>query len=110
MAHTDVHAPWRAKIVDPAWRHLFREHHDHSRGPCTLAAWLATHPEQRRHRGCYLHEVSIGRNVNCGCRLCTMHDYRKVGNGKDRARWRADRQRLLRNPEHEPHHRRHPAW
>lgn len=108
MSRTDIHRPGWVKERDPHMRRVMLTEHRHQDGPCDLDVWLKSKGWSHETR-CYVRYIG-SRNIYCGCRMCTMHDYVKIGNGKDRMRWRNDRQRLLRDPEHEPHYRRHPTW
>ncbi len=81
MSRTHVHLPYRVKVRHAAWRGHFTERHDHSTGPCDLgrfdpADWQATR--------CHIDLLYRGRNVCCGCRLCTGHDDRRVERRRDR--------------------------
>ena|GEM_PF-5131252 len=90
MSRTDVHVPDRVKARDPGWRHHYRELHDHRTGPCDLAAFLAADRWVRTR--CSVGPGVPGRNVFCGCDLCTGRVWRRV----DRRRERAAVRRLLR--------------
>lgn len=114
MSRTDVHAPSWVKERDPAWRANYTEvhnHHQHIVGhekhtdaeghtsyraiyqrveECQLPVFLAAHKWVRT--SCYISYVHTGRNIHCGCHLCTGHQGRRLANRVDRQRAR----RLLR--------------
>jgi hypothetical protein len=93
MSRTDVHAPAWVKDRDPAWRREYREEHDHDNGVCNLAAWVAD--RNTPYAGtCHLTYVG-GRNIYCGCSMCTGQIGRKFSRRRERARWLIVRQRLL---------------
>lgn len=69
MSRTDVHAPWWVKERDPLWRQHFQEVHDHSRGPCDLLRFLSSRRYVRT--SCYIEIRWQGRQIHCGCRMCT---------------------------------------
>jgi hypothetical protein len=109
MSRTDVHAPYWVKERDPAWRRVFMpahrhticEHYDREGGhwlvrrevPCDLADFLAG----SRTTHCGMVYVG-GRNICCGCRLCTEQMWQKQDHRSERGRWRSIRQSLLRVP------------
>ncbi len=76
MSRTYVHAPHWVKVRHPQWRAYFREAHRHDTGPCDLdrfdprAMWSAT--------SCHIDLAPGGRNICCGCRMCTGQLWRKV--------------------------------
>jgi len=91
MSRTDVHAPNWVKERDPAWRHYFVEDHDHSSGDCDLNAYLAG--RQRKRTRCTIRWRARGRNICCGCPMCTGKEWRKM----DRRQERYEGRRLARN-------------
>jgi hypothetical protein len=92
MSRTDVHRPGWVKERDPHLRHLFREHHNHATGPCDLQDYLTGQGWTRTR--CYL-AYTGGRNIFCGCQLCTEQHGRKLARRQERSWWRTARQRLL---------------
>lgn len=103
MSRTDVHDPNWVKARDPLWRRHFADDHDHSGGaPCDLAAYLADRQTPWDATRCHRQLSTRGRNVSCGCKLCTGQLHRKVTERARRTAWKADRARLLRDPYAEP--------
>jgi hypothetical protein len=92
MSRTDVHRPAWVQERDPELRHLFVEYHDHRAGRCDLDVYLSTPGWVRTT--CSVRYVG-GRNIYCGCHLCTGQPGRRLAHRQERTRWRADRQRLL---------------
>ncbi|HEY6019328.1 MAG TPA: hypothetical protein VIY48_05315 [Candidatus Paceibacterota bacterium] len=78
MSRTDVHTPYWVKKNDPAWRDFFIERHDHTRGECTL------HLDS--FRGCYLGDSYRGKNIHCGCGMCTGQITRRLDRRSERQR------------------------
>lgn len=91
MSRTDVHMPYLAKAKDPAWRHAFREHHNHRDGICDLAEFIAA--DSWVQARCFIDFALIGRNIHCGCRECTGRDDRRVERRRDRHSWRRNLER-----------------
>ncbi len=94
MSRTDVHTPFRVKVLDPEWRPFFRESHRHETGPCDLHQfdpmdWPATR--------CHIDWVASNRNIHCGCRLCTGQAGRRLGRRRDRTRLRAELRDLVKS-------------
>ncbi len=83
MSRTFVHLPYWVKTRAPAWRHFYREDHRHDEGPCDLdrfdprAPWSATR--------CHIEWIWAGRNIHCGCRMCTGRDSRAASRRAARA-------------------------
>lgn len=92
MSRTDVHRPAWVKERDPAMRSQFRAHHNHATGPCDLDAHMAAKGWTRTR--CYPTYIG-GRNIYCGCKMCTGQPWRKLAHRKDRVRWRASRCELM---------------
>lgn len=115
MSRTDVHAPAWVKERDPAWRTHYTEDHNHSWHSvghekittpdghttyktiwkkverCDLDEYLAANSWVRT--ACQIRLISRGRNIDCGCHLCTGQIYRRLGNRSDRQKAK----RLLRD-------------
>jgi hypothetical protein len=86
MSRTDVHAPYRVKLCDPEWQKYVYEEHDHDDGTCDIdhfdpGDWQATHC----HRGM----IWFGRNIHCGCNLCTGHYWVRFARRRERVAVRA---------------------
>ena len=115
MSRTDVHAPCWVKERDPAWRAHFTETHQHhniirlARGG---GGWTRA---VRTFTGCDLDQFLAGardtfcsmrytgrRNIFCGCRLCTGHDWNRLHHQQQRAAWRITRQHILATHRHDP--------
>lgn len=92
MSRTDVHAPAWVKERDPGWRHAFVEVHDHRAGRCDIDQH---DPSDWQASSCHITLRWTGRNIHCGCRLCTGHHWRKLDNRRQRVAWRGERARLL---------------
>jgi len=72
MSRTDVHAPYWVKQLDPAWRDHFQEVHHHQDGVCTLQDYFESLRRNGRSWGdCFIQPVSRGRNIHCGCWMCS---------------------------------------
>jgi hypothetical protein len=85
MSRTDVHAPAWVKERDPGWAHAFHEQHDHRHGRCDLDRhdtrnWRCSH--------CHIQSRWTGRNIHCGCPLCTGHHWNRAERRRDRHQWR----------------------
>jgi hypothetical protein len=78
MSRTDVHIPFRVKKLHAEWRHHFVESHDHRHRPCNFDV------ANNEWKDCGLTEVWRGRNINCGCAMCTGQIYRKLARRADR--------------------------
>jgi hypothetical protein len=93
MSRTYVHMPYWVKTLSPHWRNYFREAHRHDGGPCDIdrfdpaAPWSATR--------CHIDLVSAGRNICCGCHMCTGHHGRRAAHRAERVRWRATARRAV---------------
>lgn len=92
MSRTDVHMPYWVKQTDPGWRHAFTEDHDHGRGACDLEH---QNPHDWQATRCHIGDRYTGRNIHCGCRMCTGQFERKQDSRRARTKWRAARQALL---------------
>lgn len=106
MSRTDVHAPAWVQDHDPAWRREFVPSHTHTvvehwdpelrrhlirrMVPCDLPEFLAGGRETR----CRM-TFAGGRNIYCGCNLCTGRAGRRLDRRRERVWWRSTRQRLL---------------
>lgn len=106
MSRTDVHAPAWVKEHDPAWRREMVADHNHTVSehwdpqlrrhlvrrlvPCDLPKFLAGANGTR----CRMRYAG-GRNVYCGCNLCTGQAGRRLARRQERVRWRSKRQELL---------------
>lgn len=100
MSRTDVHTPYWVRQRDPAWHECFVEEHDHSKGPCDLEIFLAAGNSYVRTR-CYIEMRWTGRNLYCGCRMCTGHHERHHENKQARMKWHTERQELLKLQDHD---------
>ncbi len=87
MSRTWVHTPYKFKLRQYRWRHLFVEDHDHRKGVCDIDRF---DPEYWSKTWCVIREVSDGTNPHCGCRLCTGHV-------EGRARIKSERRRQRMN-------------
>lgn len=76
MSRTDVHVPSWVKERDPLWRHYFKEVHSHDNGICDLDSYLTTQTWSRT--GCYITFAWRGRQIHCGCPMCTDQEARKI--------------------------------
>ncbi len=91
MSRTDVHAPNWVKQKDPLWRDHFQEIHDHSDGVCNLNEYLNQMIWSQAK--CYITFRWQGRQIHCGCGMCTDRDGRRL-----KRRWdRREVKRGLRN-------------
>ncbi len=111
MSGTHVHAPGWVKDRDPEWRkemqeihrhvaerfHVYKRNRDGTREwsavvrpftGCDLAEFLAG----KNHTFCYLQYVG-GRNIYCGCNLCTG----QTGRRRDRRHARHEKQQVCRD-------------
>jgi hypothetical protein len=84
MSRTDVHAPGWAKGRDPAWRNHFVGVHDHRYGPCDLAVFLTARGWVQTR--CSTRYVG-GRNIYCGCNMCTGGSWRRADRRRARHTW-----------------------
>jgi hypothetical protein len=87
-----VHEPWWVKERSWRWRDFFAEQHHHPHGaPCDLDVYL--HPDPHSRAGsrtrCYLDPVWRGRQVFCGCGMCTGRWYRRDIHRAGRTAWRS---------------------
>jgi hypothetical protein len=82
MSRTDVHAPDWVKHKDPLWRRYFEEVHRHERGFCDLDQLLASRYWIRTN--CYMNIHWQGRQIHCGCKMCTNQIGRKLSNRRER--------------------------
>lgn len=106
MSRTDVHAPAWVKQRDPLWRSHYVESHNHawysvghekvtSEGGyptwrtiwekverCDLDDYLAATGWIRT--ACQIRLRSFGRNIDCGCHLCTDHFWHRLSNRASR--------------------------
>ncbi len=106
MSRTDVHAPAWVKERDPLWRAHYVEDHNHAQyvighekrntedghtyyasiwkmvERCDLDEYLAARGWART--ACHIRMINAGRNVGCGCRMCTGQTWRKFGNRTER--------------------------
>lgn len=108
MSRTFVHAPAWVKDRDRGWQRWYREVHHHVARTywvkdrsgwvlrvepftgCDLVAFYAG------QRDTFCRTVYTGgRNIYCGCRLCTGADWARVGRRRQRHTWRRDRARML---------------
>lgn len=87
MSRTDVHVPYRVKRLQPEWRVFFVEYHDHTIHPCNFSA------ENEVSTDCHLGAANRGKNIYCGCSMCTGQVWRKQSRRADRYRAK----RLLRS-------------
>lgn len=92
MSRTDVHKPYRVKQDDPWWRHAFVEQHDHSTGPCDLDHH---DPDRWQESRCHISWRNIGRNIHCGCWMCTGQTGRRLARSQERVAWRSLRQSII---------------
>src|SRR5690606_9708720 len=106
-SRTDVHAPGWVKERDPLWRDCFKEDHNHSwyvtghekvtdsEGRvrwasiwkkverCDLDVYLKD-VDFRVRTACSIVYSHKGRNIHCGCNLCTNQVGRRLANRSDR--------------------------
>lgn len=81
MSRTDKHTPYRIKKLQPEWRAFFTEHHDHRDRPCNFD------PKNDNWKtDCLLSDRSQGKNIHCGCRMCTGQDARRQDRRSERQR------------------------
>lgn len=78
MSRTDVHTPYWAKKLQWEWRGYFVESHEHTKHSCNFS------PKNESSLDCYLEMRSKGRNIHCGCKLCTNQDGRRQAIRSDR--------------------------
>lgn len=101
MSRTDVHAPEWVKIKDPLWRFAFTPWHCKKCRLNQQACDIDTATQRHGHnRGwsasdCYSTPAAIGRNVNCGCPMCTGHLGGRHRRHADRVAWMATKRELL---------------
>ena len=81
MSRTDVHTPYWVKKLQPEWRPYFVEHHDHADRPCNFDV-----KNDNWHKDCFLTDLYLGRNIHCGCPLCTGSIWRRMGRRQERHR------------------------
>jgi hypothetical protein len=93
MSRTWVHQPYHAKVTSPEWKHAFREVHDHRSGTCDLSEFDPRAPWGSTR--CHVYWVWIGRNIHCGCRMCTGAYWNKSHRRKRRYSWKRDLASLL---------------
>ena len=84
MSRTFVHAPAWVKERDPRWRNHFQTVHDHDDGICDLAAYLAHDGYRVRGRMCHVALCWRGRQIHCGCAMCTGAWTRRWGRRRSR--------------------------
>jgi hypothetical protein len=91
MSRTDVHAPNWVKERDPAWRNVFKEYHDHRTGPCDIEKFRASKGSfwwrPRLFTRCSTTFTSCGRNIFCGCGMCTNQTGRRTQIKSSRVMW-----------------------
>lgn len=108
MSRTWVHMPPHVKERHPEFRRHFVAEHDHwieedrdlerhcwlvrRSAPCDLDVYLAS--EGRINTRCRL-AYRGGRNIYCGCALCTGAPFMRLTRRRERHQWKAIRQRLL---------------
>ncbi len=96
MSRTYVHEPYHVKVFAPMWRSHFREAHRHDEGPCDLdqfdprAPWSATR--------CHIDLALLGRNIHCGCRMCTGQFSRRLSRRRERTVLRAQLRAVVKTP------------
>lgn len=78
MSRTDVHTPYWVKKTHFEWRHYFAEFHHHDKHPCNFSI------ENENWQDCVLSTINRGRNIHCGCNLCTDQHARKLNRRVDR--------------------------
>lgn len=88
MSRTFKTDPYRVKLHDPR-KHkvVLREvhHHEKTDGECQLADSPLV-DDMNPMRWCWYDNVSNGRNVVCGCKMCTGQVGRKAENAGERKR------------------------
>lgn len=84
MSKTWVHQPWWVKQRDPRWRNHFRVDHSHEDGICDLAVFLAREEGYWVRNGCRIDIRWQGRQIHCGCRMCTDQKSRKLSRRRER--------------------------
>jgi hypothetical protein len=82
MSRTDVHVPHWVKEKDPLWRRHFVEVHNHENGTCDLHLRLEARGWIRTR--CYINIHWQGRQIHCGCKMCTNQIGRRLGNRRER--------------------------
>jgi len=75
MSRTDKQSPYWVKLLDPAWRHVFYEVHNHEKKPCNITE--VDYRGRIDYNRCYLNSKSIGKNIHCGCKMCSGQDGRR---------------------------------
>lgn len=84
--------PYWVKESSPTWRHAFGADHDHRTGPCDLDRHDPQHWQSTR---CHINSRNIGRNIHCGCWMCTGNSGRRLARKQERVAWRSLRQMIL---------------
>lgn len=65
MSRTDAHDPYWVKRQSPEWRRFFVEHHEHTDHICNFSV------KNVSWKDCGLADRNIGKNIHCGCNMCT---------------------------------------
>lgn len=78
MSRTDVHAPYWVKKLQPEWRAFFVEWHNHTKHDCNFSI------KNENYRDCLLGSVNRGKNIFCGCSMCTGQVWRRLSNRSER--------------------------
>jgi len=78
MSRTDVHTPFWVKKTHVEWRNFFVEVHHHDKHPCNFSI------ENENWGDCLLGTVNRGRNIYCGCNLCTGQVARRLNRRVER--------------------------
>ncbi len=87
MSHTHVHTPGWVKMRQPAWRSYVVERHHHPDQRAEVFCDLAEHVAAGREwvdTQCVLVLAPQGRNIWCGCRMCTGHHDRRAARRRER--------------------------
>ena len=87
MSRTDKQAPYWVKKTQPEWRAFFVEWHDHTQHPCNF------NPKNEDSRDCHMAMANRGKNIHCGCIMCSDQIYRRLSRRADRH----EAKRLLRS-------------
>lgn len=98
MSHTDKTRPVWVQVRDPFNRWAMQEKHDHRDGVCNYDEWFDSGEDYWRRPcwGCRLDYSYYGVNVVKFWPRPPKDCWGRVGvHGRMRARWRAERQRLL---------------
>lgn len=92
VSRTWVHQPYWIKQRQERWRNFFYEYHNHINGECDLDS----SPSRGWYPGnCHLADSSRGRNIHCGCWMCSGSPFRRIQRRMERHQWRRQQKELL---------------